>query len=612
MEFSPQKPVNSQELKKPFDAMVYIDGTTVIAVDSEGTTIASGTAGTDDSTVIQAAINSLTSGGTVILGSGSYTITASLNINYNYIELIGQQAASLSLAANVNDSVLKISGKNYITIRNLKISGNKNNNTDGNGIYVYGSSWLIRLINVDILNCKSNGILIGDGTNVDQTCSIINCASEGNLGNGIKLFKTTYTYVENCFLEGNNIGLYIDRASHSNFSGIECNLCVVGGVYLESAISCHLENIRTSNNSSGTYGIYASASTGDLRVSNVSLISNPIGTYGIRLSSSTLNGAKVSGVRINGFSDGIYLSSGNYNVLESNLIESCTRGININAGLNHIVKNNIFLSCSTPCTGLVTSSIISDNIGYVNVPEIRASLDNILEKLGTPRLISPFAEITSTSVTDYTRLANTLTASTSVATWYGFQGRATYYDFNGTTHYLYRADDADFTFTDSAFSVIALVSPDAVADRTIIAKWDETTSAEKREWRFFFDASGYPTFQCYDESADAYIGRQDQTAFPTTANLWRVLIATYDGTATSAGIKIYIDGVQLDDADSVSGTYIAMENLASQLYVGAQMGAAAVERFFDGKYTWPCIAAKELSSDEAWSITQRLKGVLGI
>ncbi len=99
----------------------------------------------------------------------------------------------------------------------------------------------------------------------------------------------------------------------------------------------------------------------------------------------------------------------------------------------------------------------------------------------TVRLLSPFAEITGTSITDYSPLGNTLTASASVATWYGFQGKATYYDFDGTAKYLYRNDDADFTFNDDAFSVVVAVSPDNVTSRTIIGKWDETTAAPQRE-----------------------------------------------------------------------------------------------------------------------------------
>jgi len=126
----------------------------------------------------------------------------------------------------------------------------------------------------------------------------------------------------------------------------------------------------------------------------------------------------------------------------------------------------------------------------------------------------------------------------------------------------------------------------------------------------FFDASGYPTLQLYDESVDKYIGRQDQTAFTTGS--WKILVTTYDGSGICAGCKIYIDGVQLDDADYTDAGYVAMEAVSANLTVGALKNAAAYSEYYDGKMTWIGVAAKELSADEVWSLTQRLKGVLGI
>jgi len=48
--------ISSALRKQPYDAMVYIEGTSVIAVDSDGRKIATGTAGTDDATNITVAI----------------------------------------------------------------------------------------------------------------------------------------------------------------------------------------------------------------------------------------------------------------------------------------------------------------------------------------------------------------------------------------------------------------------------------------------------------------------------------------------------------------------------------------------------------------------------
>ncbi len=56
-----------------YDAIVYKSGTSVIAEDATGATIASGTAGTDDATVIQAALDKQ---GTIYIASGTYYLNS--------------------------------------------------------------------------------------------------------------------------------------------------------------------------------------------------------------------------------------------------------------------------------------------------------------------------------------------------------------------------------------------------------------------------------------------------------------------------------------------------------------------------------------------------------
>jgi hypothetical protein len=63
-----------------YDAIVYKSGTSVIAEDATGATIASGTAGTDDSAVIQAAIDAFITGGHIVVGFGTYAITKHLKL----------------------------------------------------------------------------------------------------------------------------------------------------------------------------------------------------------------------------------------------------------------------------------------------------------------------------------------------------------------------------------------------------------------------------------------------------------------------------------------------------------------------------------------------------
>jgi hypothetical protein len=222
----------------------------------------------------------------------------------------------------------------------------------------------------------------------------------------------------------------------------------------------------------------------------------------------------------------------------------------------------------------------------------------------------------TTTTTDKSRNARVFTYSESLASFDtppGTQGSGVAVTFNGTDEEADVPDNDDFSFGDGAvdqpFSIVALLeaddaTPTAIAN--ILARWDKDTDGELREWRFFLTATnGYPTLELYDESANAYIGRQDQTAL--TANTFTLLIATYDGSGASTGINIYVDAVVLDDADSASGSYVAMENLADKVLLAHGLSAAATpvaEEFWAGQMGLVALCAKELSTDEAWEIRE--------
>jgi hypothetical protein len=138
----------------------------------------------------------------------------------------------------------------------------------------------------------------------------------------------------------------------------------------------------------------------------------------------------------------------------------------------------------------------------------------------------------------------------------------------------------------------------------IMAKYDATTGALVREWRFYLDASDRPVLELWDESIDAAIGRRDATAL--TELVWHFLVATYDSTvgggATAASIKLYLDGAAVDDTDQNTGVFVAMEDLAVLPTLGFEKGAAANELFFDGSMAGgplgPFYCQKTLSLDE--------------
>jgi hypothetical protein len=142
-------------------------------------------------------------------------------------------------------------------------------------------------------------------------------------------------------------------------------------------------------------------------------------------------------------------------------------------------------------------------------------------------------------------------------------------DFNGTDNYIDCTDNDMFSFgngtTDSAFSLSTWINMSTVADFVPIAK----DSSGAREWTIRM-VSGQIHFYVIDNSvANGYLGRRN--SYTPATDTWFNLICTYDGSASASGIRIYLDGVRVDDADYIgTGTYVAMENTSAIVSIGMQ------------------------------------------
>jgi tetratricopeptide (TPR) repeat protein len=101
-----------EEAIQAYDAMVFIDGSDIIAIDSNGAEIDRGTAGTDDVTVINAA---LAFGSIVFIKSGTYIIPANSIISLSsQNQLIGEGIGkTIFNCAGINDDVIQINKGGY-------------------------------------------------------------------------------------------------------------------------------------------------------------------------------------------------------------------------------------------------------------------------------------------------------------------------------------------------------------------------------------------------------------------------------------------------------------------------------------------------------------------
>jgi hypothetical protein len=158
--------------------VIWTDGTYVYA--KNGKTGAIDFKGTDASTVIQSAVNALTSGGKIFIKAGTYVLKprpatwgyACIDLsNKVNVELEGEgKSTVLKLIDNAkqytNDvqsgNVIYYGNANYIAIRHLKIDGNKANNTDsgvdGDGCGIRGYATYRDIVeDVHFYNCVREG-----------------------------------------------------------------------------------------------------------------------------------------------------------------------------------------------------------------------------------------------------------------------------------------------------------------------------------------------------------------------------------------------------------------------------------------------------------------------
>jgi hypothetical protein len=155
----------------------------------------------------------------------------------------------------------------------------------------------------------------------------------------------------------------------------------------------------------------------------------------------------------------------------------------------------------------------------------------------------------------------------SSCTTYGWQGDGTSTNpysvkVDSTDDYIWFNPSDDYSFngsgSDVPFSMDFWVNvPSSTNPSFLLTKsdwcWDGSNMVGcDQEW-YAYVVSKLPGIQLYDADGD-YIGRRSATTL--TANTWTHVAYTYDGSGTSAGFKIYINGTEASSYTvDASGTY---------------------------------------------------------
>lgn len=181
------------------------------------------------------------------------------------------------------------------------------------------------------------------------------------------------------------------------------------------------------------------------------------------------------------------------------------------------------------------------------------------------------------------------------------RGSVLRYHMNGVDEAVDCADDDLFSMdadgtagNEPSFSLVIAVKFNDLSDVVLISRYDTTNLAVEVEYLFNISGADLFGFTIYDAATNVRIGRTYSVAL--NDDQWYILIATYDGSRVAAGVRLFIDGVRVDDTDSIGGVYTAMHNTAVVTAVGyRESPAGALQLFLDGDFWGPLQTARALS-----------------
>ena len=177
--------------------------------------------------------------------------------------------------------------------------------------------------------------------------------------------------------------------------------------------------------------------------------------------------------------------------------------------------------------------------------------------------------------------------------------------FDGVDDYIDLGDSDDFSFgdgsNDSPFSISAWVKMVDATTFRILTKFN--VASTEQEWQFSFGSDNKLYFSVYDNNGASRLTRGTSMTFNSLEGQWVHITATYDGSSSSSGIKIYKteqDGltVRVDTSTYNIGSYTAMHNTSASVIIGRLGDWTSSTSYADGSIADVRLYDTELSSSD--------------
>ena len=335
--------------------------------------------GTNDEVEIQAAVDRLTQGGMILLSSGTFVVSDTIALDSD-CTLAGLGQATLLKIPNARNvllkDVVKATGKDRVTVRDLQIDGNRANQTatenSGNGVHFYQSSGLIENVYVHsmgVTDDNSSGIYITGVASTISGVRVSKCVVWDNLQHGICTTSgANYVTIVDCLARNNlNEGIHTSTGEYVTIANCISVSNAVSGINLQNALYATCTNCVIRNN--GVSGIYASIG----RKTITGCYIQASGGYGINIDSTSGSSyyITISGNTVVGNTYGVRLSQVLDCVVSSNTISTkdtthdAVRVENLCASGDS--GNLCFVGNFLECGGGASKAINVATAGYINI-----------------------------------------------------------------------------------------------------------------------------------------------------------------------------------------------------------------------------------------------------
>ncbi|RLG81216.1 MAG: hypothetical protein DRO09_02190 [Thermoprotei archaeon] len=395
-------------LKFPYDYLIYTDGTSFYAYNGKTNKI--DYEGTDAYTVIQSALDALTSGGKVYIAPGTYPISNHIEVPSNI--LLEGAGWSTIIEGNTTDGyTVRAMGtsnsyKENVIIRNLHV---KVNATDADGITMYfarryliegcyiegsGEEGIEQIAVED--GIVRNNVIEGMGTGANAAIDVYFDAPTGKTSGRVVIEGNI---VKNCGSWGIHVGGgtkgCVIRGNTLHYPGGE-------GIYIEAGGGMNIEDVIVSGNEvvlPGGVGVYIRSRDADTIHGHIIISGNRFEGDGDRLKNGILvhgvdrlniignhiSSAKYSGIEVGkddsgtNYSfhvniqgntiigcggDGVRISGAHRTIVKGNA--SCGNsgyGVNETDGDLNVIAGNVFIGDSAGKTATVgTNTLVTDNV----------------------------------------------------------------------------------------------------------------------------------------------------------------------------------------------------------------------------------------------------------